>query len=198
MGVKALVDADPGKAFRRLAPKLSKAARKKNPAQAKEIVDALARHGDTLPAAWRALLVQMADEGPLALSAAVGLAQAKPHRSMVPPMVRRVTAKLEACAAAGETFDRSWDDEIGLAVLAKCADARAAAVLQRLLEAPQVAHWDLLLEACARSGAPSLIPAVAGWLLRAKRRGVSARWDGFVEGRRVLRGLKSLSPAPRN
>jgi hypothetical protein len=186
--VRALVDADPKKAFRTLAPKLSKAARTKNPALAEKIVLALARHGDTLPVTWRKLLIEMADEAPLALSAAVGLAQVKPHRSMVPPMVRRVAAKLDACAAADT--GRSWDDEIGLAVLAKCADRRAAGVLVRLLEAPKVAHWDLMLEACMRSGAPELIPPINAWLARAKKRGVSAKWDGFGEGRRVVRELR--------
>ena len=192
--VKALVERNPNQAFATLAPKLSKAARTENPAVAEEIVAALARHGDTLPAAWRKLLVEMADEKPLALSAAVGLAQVKPHPSMVPAMIRRVAAKFDRCAAAKDDLGRSWDDEIGLAVLAKCADPRAAAVLERLLVAPRVAHWDLLLEACAVSGSTQLIPALTRWLATAKRKGVDPKWDGFVEGRRVLKDLKSNLP----
>jgi len=112
----------------------------------------------------------------------------RPHRSMVPAMIRRVEARLDACAAGDD--GRSWDDEIGLAVLAKCADRRAAPVLVRLLAAPRVAHWDLLLAACLRCAAPELIPALTRWLAAAKKRGVSPGWDGFAEGKQVLRALK--------
>ena len=174
--VKARVAEDPKKAFRTLAPELSRAARKKDPALADQIVGALARHGDTLPAAWRKLLVEMADEPTLASSAAVGLAQVPPHRSMVPPMIRRLEAKL--------------DDEIALAVLAKCADERAVEILIRLLEAPKVAHWDLMLMACSTCGMPELIPALTRWLQRAKKQGVSPKWDGFAEGKQVLAELR--------
>ncbi len=183
------LEADPLKAFRALAPKLSKLARKKNPAAAQKVIASLARHGDTLPAAWRKLLVELADEAQLADIAAVGLAQVEPHRTMVPPMVRRIAAKLDACESAQST-DRSWDDEIGLAVLAKCADPRAAGVLARLLAAPKVAHWDLMLEACLRSRARALAPAIQRWLAAAKKRGVSVKWDGYAEGRRVIRELR--------
>lgn len=190
-GMKALIEENPAQALRALAPKLSKAARRKDPAAAEGIVAALARHGDALPATWRKLLVELADEAAFSLTAAVGLAQVKPHRSIVPPMIRRVAAKLDACAAAGA--DCSWDDEIGLAVLAKCADERAAPVLERLLAAPRVAHWDLMLEACMRSGAAELIPAIRRWLSAARRRGVPPTWDGFGEAKRVLEVLRDPS-----
>lgn len=186
--ISALIEADPKQALRALAPKLTRAARKKDPAAAEAIIAALARHGDTLPAGWRKLLVELADEPPFALTAAVGLAQVKPHRSLVPPMIRRIEARLEASEA--DDRGRSSDDEIGLAVLAKCADRRAAPVLARLLAAPKVAHWDLMLEACTRTGAPELIPAVRRWLTAAKKKGVSPRWDGFAEGKRAIEALK--------
>lgn len=183
------LEADPRKAFRAQASKLAKRARTKKPAAAQKLVAQLARHGDTLPAAWRKLLVEMADEAPLADIAAVGLAQVAPHRTMVPPMVRRIAAKLARCEAAQST-DRSWDDEIGLAVLAKCADRRAAAVLTRLLAAPKIAHWDLMLEACVRSRAKPLARAITQWLAEQKKRGVSLKWDGYAEGRRAIRELR--------
>ncbi len=176
------------KAFRALLPKLTKAARAKNPAAAKKILESLARHGDTLPVEWRKLLVELTDEPELALTAAVGLAQVKPHRSMVMPMVRRIAAKLDACAATKD-FAHSWDDEIALAVLAKCADERAAAVLIALLEAPKVAHWDLLLAACVQADAPELAPAIRAWLRRAKKNGVSPKWDGYSEGHHAVQEL---------
>ncbi len=186
--VKALVEKSPKRAFRTLAPQLASAARTKDPALAEEIIRALARHGDTLPTAWRMMLVALADEPPFALCAAVGLAQVKPHRSMVPSMIRRVEAKLDACASAD--FGHSWDDEIALAVLAKCADKRAAVVFERLLEAPKVAHWDLLLQACAKSGAWTLIPAILRWLANAKAEGVTSTWEGFSEGNQVIERLQ--------
>lgn len=145
----------------------------------------LARHGDTLPTAWRERLVELADEPAFAEDAAVGLAQVKPHRSMVPPMVRRLTARLDAA----DPF-RSSDDEIALAVLAKCADARATDVLVRLLEAPRVAHWDLMLEACVRTKSKAMVPAIRAWLRRAKQNGATPKWDGFVEGRGAIDRLR--------
>lgn len=182
--VKSLVAHDPKKAFGALAARLSALERRKNPAFANRILGALARHGDTLPLAWRTLLLQLVDEPAFALNAAVALAQVKPHRSIVPPMIRRVAARLE------ETSGRSSDDELGLAVLARCADARATDVLIRLLEAPNVAHWDLMLMACARCGSPRLRRPLTRWLQLARARGVGRSWEGFEDGKATLQALK--------
>jgi len=166
---------DPLKAWRAAAAALTKAERTKRPAAARKVLQKFAKHGDTLPARWRAQLVELADEPQFATDAAVGLAQVKPHRSMVMPMVRRLEARLE--------------DELALVVLAKCADKRAAAVLTRLLEAPRGPHWDLMLMACVQTRSKTLVRPIRAWLRRARKDGVSKKWDGYEEGRQAIAAL---------